>query len=70
VVRISARRNGDRLAIEVRDNGPGVGVRREGVGLGNTRARLAQLYGAAAGVTLTTAEEGGAVAEIALPFHV
>ena len=70
VVRISARRDGDRLAIAVRDNGPGVGVRREGVGLGNTRARLAQLYGADAGVTLTTAEEGGAVAEIALPFHV
>ena len=53
----------------MRDNGPGVGVRREGVGLGNTRARLAQLYGEKAAVTLTTAAEGGAVAEIVVPFH-
>jgi sensor histidine kinase YesM len=70
VVSIAARRAGDRLTITVRDNGPGVGARREGVGLGNTRARLAQLYGDEAGVTLTTAPDGGgAVAEIVLPFH-
>jgi sensor histidine kinase YesM len=69
VVRIAARRDGDRLAITVRDNGPGVGTRREGVGLGNTRARLAQLYGDKAAVTLTTAADGGAVAEIVLPLH-
>ena len=70
VVRIAARREGDRLAVTVRDNGPGVGARHEGVGLGNTRARLAQLYGDAAGVTLTTAADGGAIAEIVIPFHV
>ena len=69
VVRIAARRDGARLVITVRDNGPGVGARREGVGLGNTRARLEQLYGKTAGVTLTTAPDGGAVAEIVLPFH-
>jgi two-component system LytT family sensor kinase len=70
VVQIAARREGDRLAISVHDNGPGVGVRREGVGLGNTRARLAQLYGDKATVTLANAPDGGAVAEIVLPFHV
>ena len=70
VVSVAARRDGERLSITVRDNGPGVGVRREGVGLGNTRARLAQLYGGNAGVTLATAPDGGAVAEIVLPFHV
>jgi sensor histidine kinase YesM len=70
IVKINARREGDRLAISVRDNGPGVGARREGVGLGNTRARLAQLYGENADVTLTTAADGGAVAEIVLPYHV
>jgi glucose-6-phosphate-specific signal transduction histidine kinase len=70
VVQIAARREGDRLAISVHDNGPGVGVRREGVGLGNTRARLAQLYGDKATVTLANAPDGGAVAEVVLPFHV
>jgi len=69
-VQIAARRDGDRLAIAVHDNGPGVGVRREGVGLGNTRARLAQLYGDKATVTLANAPDGGAVAEVVLPFHV
>ena len=69
VVRIAARRDGERLSVTVRDNGPGVGARREGVGLGNTRARLAQLYGEKAGVTLDTAPDGGAVAEIVLPYH-
>jgi LytS/YehU family sensor histidine kinase len=70
VVQIAARREDDRLTISVHDNGPGVGVRREGVGLGNTRARLAQLYGDKATVTLANAPDGGAVAEVVLPFHV
>jgi sensor histidine kinase YesM len=70
VVRIAVRRDGEALKISVRDNGPGVGANREGVGLGNTRARLAQLYQSRAGVTLTTADDGGALAEIVLPFHV
>jgi two-component system, LytTR family, sensor kinase len=68
-VRIAARRDGDSLAITVHDNGPGVREGREGVGLANTRARLAQLYGDKASLTLTTAADGGAVAEIVLPFH-
>jgi sensor histidine kinase YesM len=70
VVRIAARRDRDSVVITIRDNGPGVGERREGVGLANTRARLAQLYGAKGSVTLTTAEGGGAVAEVVVPFHV
>jgi sensor histidine kinase YesM len=69
VVHITARRDGDQLRIQVRDNGPGVGAKREGVGLGNTRARLAQLYGDAASVTLITGPDGGALAEIVIPFH-
>jgi two-component system, LytTR family, sensor kinase len=69
LVQIGARREGDLLAISIHDNGPGVGMNREGVGLANTRARLTQLYGERAGVTLTTGADGGAVAEIVLPFH-
>lgn len=69
LVRVAARREGDRLIVTVRDNGPGVGARREGVGLANTRARLQQLYGDAGRVSLDTAPDGGAVAEIVVPFH-
>jgi signal transduction histidine kinase len=70
IVEISARRDGDRLTITVRDNGPGVDpTTQTGVGLGNTRARLEQLYGGAASFALRAGEGGGAVAEIALPYR-
>jgi signal transduction histidine kinase len=47
-VAVRAAREGEWLRISVTDDGVGEAVgeeRREGVGLGNTRARLAQLYG-------------------------
>jgi sensor histidine kinase YesM len=72
VIEISARRSGDRLVLAVRDNGPGLdgaSTGDEGVGLRNTRARLEQLYGTAQSLTLRTADEGGLVAEITLPYH-
>ncbi|HEX8169943.1 MAG TPA: histidine kinase [Thermoanaerobaculia bacterium] len=68
-IAITGRREGDRLVLTVRDNGPGIGESdgRGGVGLTNTRARLAQLYGERAGVTLESQEGGGARAEIVIP---
>jgi hypothetical protein len=39
------------------------------VGLRNTRARLAQLYGPEHTLTLAAAPEGGVVAELTLPYH-
>jgi signal transduction histidine kinase len=46
-LRISARRDGDFLRLEVRDNGPGLARTQStpGIGLANTRARLQRLYG-------------------------
>jgi two-component system LytT family sensor kinase len=71
-IEISARRAGDRLVLAVRDNGPGLDngdASEEGVGLGNTRARLEQLYGSAQSLTLREAPEGGLIAEVTLPYH-
>jgi two-component system LytT family sensor kinase len=74
-VRISARRGGNgSLVLEVADNGVGLrggscGPLREGVGLSNTRARLAQLYGEEARCEVTTAGGSGFVVTLTLPFR-
>ena len=67
---ITALHEDDDLVLLVRDNGPGPDPSfAAGVGLANTRARLAQLYGDAAELTLTPGAHGGAIARIVLPFH-
>jgi sensor histidine kinase YesM len=69
-IEIASERRDDVVVLTVRDNGPGVGSEtpRAGVGLANTRARLAQLYGAAGTLRLTS-DGGGTTAEVTLPFH-
>jgi two-component system LytT family sensor kinase len=69
-IELSARRDGDELRLSVRDNGPGLDDGAPtGVGVANTRARLEQLYGEYAALTLATAGGGGVLAEIVLPYH-
>jgi two-component system LytT family sensor kinase len=69
-IEIAAHISGDRLVLTVRDNGPGVERNAgAGVGLANTRARLAQLYADQSSLSLSSAPGGGAISEIALPFH-
>jgi len=69
----AAPRNGV-VRIEVRDNGPGIQVDRtleaprgRGLGLANTRARLAGLYGEAASFELTNDPSGGLVVALEIP---
>jgi len=65
-IAVVAREDADRLCLAVRDTGPGFppdSVRREGVGLSNTRARLEHLYGAAATLSVGAA---GASTEVAI----
>ena len=71
-VTVTARRRGDSLALDVRDNGDGlVGVVREGTGVRNTRERLQHLYGADRGrFSLTAGVNGGTVASVTIPFEV
>jgi signal transduction histidine kinase len=71
---VTTRRNGPSLYIEIVDDGPGLpagrAAVREGVGLGNTRARLALLYGANQSLELRNRPAGnGAVVFCELPFH-
>jgi len=69
-IEVVAQRDGDDLRLSVRDNGPGLSSAPEsGVGLANTRARLEQLYGEFASLTLANADGGGVCATIVIPFH-
>jgi two-component system, LytTR family, sensor kinase len=70
-IEVRARRDGDVLRLEVRDNGGGLvnGDIAEGVGLSNTRARLIQLYRSAQEFTVANAAGGGVVVSATIPFH-
>ena len=74
-ISVAANRVDGTLAIVVTDDGPGVaadnGADNRGIGLANTRARLAQLYGDRASLTIraATADTGGTVVTMVLPFH-
>jgi two-component system, LytTR family, sensor kinase len=73
LLRIEVRREGDALVLTVTDDGPGpeagVAESREGVGLANTRERLATLYGDRARLTLAATPGGGAAATVRLPYR-
>src|SRR5688500_18213431 len=67
---VRAGRRNDRLFLEVEDDGPGPSAgARDGVGLGNSRSRLATLYGAAHRFELSRAHSGGSLVTIELPWH-
>ena len=68
-VTIDAKVDGDDLVVTVQDNGPGLQSTGEGVGLTNTKARLDQLYGDPASLTLTSPSAGGALATLRVPYH-
>jgi two-component system, LytTR family, sensor kinase len=84
-LRISARRDGGALAIDVSDDGPGIVTGnvtgaaapppgsatspRVGVGLADTRARLTRLYGADCSLTLAAGTLGAATASLRVPYR-
>ncbi len=72
-ITIAARRDGAAVVLSVEDNGPAAPgdapPPAEGIGLRNTRERLAQLYGPAQRLTLEPRAAGGMRAEVRLPFH-
>jgi signal transduction histidine kinase len=74
LLKIEARREGDDVVLSVIDDGPGPGGTAaeagEGVGLGNTRERLATLYGDRGRLELARTREGGAAVTVRLPYRV
>ena len=65
-----ARHNGD-LLVEVTDTGPGFAadMRKEGIGLANTRARLHELYGKRCKFEYGNVPSGGASVRMSIPFR-
>ncbi|MFN8583330.1 MAG: histidine kinase [Gemmatimonadaceae bacterium] len=72
-VQILARRLGERLHLEVRDNGVGLAASSRqapsGIGLKNAGDRLRQLYGADQSLLLADAPGGGTIVEINIPYR-
>jgi sensor histidine kinase YesM len=68
-VTIAAKVGGDDLVVTVQDNGPGLTSTEQGVGLGNTKARLTQLYADQASLTLISPSAGGVLATLRVPYH-
>jgi len=69
-VEITARREGDNLRLEVRDNGVGLtsDAFNKGVGLTNTRSRLEHLYGGRYRFECETPPGGGLLVTVVIPF--
>jgi len=71
VLEVSAKREGSRLRLVVRDDGPGVSAATKspgsGTGLRNTRERLAQLYGDGGLMSITDAPGGGTIVTVDIP---
>jgi len=70
-IEILGSRRGDNLVLTISDNGTGIpdgGLKREGIGVANTRARLAELYGAHQKFEMANRPEGGLCVSITLPY--
>lgn len=72
-IEVSASLSGRRLVLRVLDDGPGFATSQErtpstGVGLANTRARLAELFGDYFCLDLRERPTGGVAVEVEIPF--
>jgi sensor histidine kinase YesM len=72
-ITIAASRNNGSLELTVGDDGPGIGDTANsvgnGIGLANTRKRLAELYAGGASLTIDSRAGEGTDVRIAIPFR-
>jgi signal transduction histidine kinase len=70
-VRVRSRRDGDSLVLDVEDDGVGLSseTSTSGIGLQNTRSRLAQLYQSGCELKIGNREHGGVEVRLVLPFR-
>jgi sensor histidine kinase YesM len=69
-VTVSARCTDRRLELCVSDDGPGLQEHHEeGIGIGNTKARLRQLYGTNQSFLMTEGPSGGVCVTIQIPLR-
>mgnify|MGYP006273446623 CR=1 FL=1 len=67
-IALQGHRDGDRLVLRLRDNGPGLGEWIPGTGIRNVRDRLTGLYGSEAHLRLDDGPDG-TVATLVVPYH-
>ena len=69
---VTAERSNGSLILHVVDDGPGISgpAVQEGVGLGNTRRRLSELYGGEYGLTFQAGPRGGFDVRVEIPYRV
>ncbi|HKW11890.1 MAG TPA: hypothetical protein VJO33_16010, partial [Gemmatimonadaceae bacterium] len=69
-VEVVCRLQADMLVVEISDDGaaPDTATMPEGVGLGNTRARLAELYGKRATLSIAPRHSRGMCFTLAIPI--
>jgi two-component system, LytTR family, sensor kinase len=70
VIVVRARRVGERVALEVHDDGPGADVVEAGVGLSTTRDRLRLLYGEAGTLEAGNDPGGGFAVRVGVPYRI
>jgi len=72
-IRVGAEASGDALVLRIADDGRGLPADAEvteGIGLRNTRRRLAELYGAAGRLDVTNRDGGGTEVVVTIPRRV
>ena len=75
VIRLAARRTGDRLIMEIENDGPDAAMGQEprtassGIGLANTRTRLEKIYPNDYRLDMAPRADGGMRIEVSLPWR-